>query len=65
MPIVLDKIPLDDEVTTGQSVIGYWPNRVTFYPGYISKLCDNGKKYYVMFDDGDERCQDISEIRTF
>ena len=63
--VVLDKKPSDGEVTIGQRVIGYWPNRVKFYPGYISKLCDNGKKYYFIFDNGDERCQDISEIRTF
>ena len=63
--VVLDKIPLNGGVATGQRVIGYWPNRVRFYPGHISKSCDNGKKYYLKFDDGDERCQEIFEIRTF
>ena len=63
--VVLDKIPSDGKVTIGQRVIGYWPNRARFYPGYISKMCDCGKKYYLMFDDGDERCQEIFEIRTY
>ena len=63
--VVLDKIPLDGKIALEQRVIGYWPNRDGFYPGRISKYCDNGKKYYLMFDDGYERCQDIFEIRTF
>ena len=62
--VVLDKIPSKRRVKIGQRVIGYWPNRI-FYPGYISKYCGNRKKYYLMFDDGDERCQEIFEIRTF
>ena len=63
--VALDKIPLVDEVTIGQRVIGYWPNRVYFLPGYLSKLCNDGKKYYHVFDDGKERCQEIFQIRTF
>ena len=42
--VALQMIPLVAEVTIGQRVvIGYWPNRVYFCAGYISKLCDNGK----------------------
>ena len=63
--VVLDKIPFDGEIAIEQRVIGYWPNHTKFYPGFISKYCDNGKKYYFKFDNGDERCQEIFEIRTF
>ena len=41
--VVLGKIPLDGEVAMEQRVIGYWPNRVRFYPGRISKYCHDGK----------------------
>ena len=62
--VILDKIPHEDEVNAGQKVIGYWPGRVRYYPGYISGPCDDGKKFYLKFDDGDERCEWIYEIRT-
>jgi hypothetical protein len=61
--VILDKIPDEDQVKIAQRVIGYWPSRVRYYPGYISQLCDNGNKYLAKFDDGDERCEAIYEIR--
>ena len=62
--VILDKIPQEDKVNIDQRVIGYWPGRVRYYPGYISKFCDGENKFYLMFDDGDERCESIYEIRT-
>lgn len=63
--VVLDKIPLDGEVSVGQRLIGYWPNLVEYYPGHILKLCDSGKSYYLVFDHSGARFQDIFEVRTF
>ena len=63
--MALNKIALAGEVTIGQRLIGYWPNRVYFCPGYVSKSYDNGKKYYHMFDGGDERYEEIFQIPTF
>ena len=62
--VILDKIPQDNLVKTGQNVIGYWPGRVRYYPGHISRSCNHGKKYFLKFNDGDERCQAIYELRT-
>jgi hypothetical protein len=64
--VILDKIPTEEGVNIEQRVIGFWPNRVRYYPGYISRFCGDGirKKFYLKFDDGDERCQFVFEIRT-
>jgi hypothetical protein len=62
--IILDKIPEEDQIKIDEKVIGYWPGRVRYYSGHISNLCDDGNKYYMMFDDGDEYCEAIYEIRT-
>ena len=62
--VILDKIPQDNKVKIGQKVIGYWPGRVRYYPGQISKFCDDGSKYFLKFNDGDERCEAVYEIRT-
>ncbi|CAB4027567.1 oxysterol-binding -related 11-like isoform X1 [Paramuricea clavata] len=59
----LVNIPQDNEVKIGQKVIGYWPGRVRYYPGQISKFCDDGSKYFLKFNDGDERCEAVYEIR--
>ncbi len=52
--VILDKIPQDFKLEIGQNVIGYWPNRLRYYPGCISASCNFGFKYFVKFpDDGD------------
>ena len=62
--VILDKIPEEDQVEIDEKVIGYWPGRVRYYPGHISHLCNDGNKYFLKFDDGDERCEEIYEIRS-
>ena len=62
--VILDKVSEEEKVQIGQEVIGYWPGRVRYYPGHISHLCDGGSKYFLKFNDGDERCEAVYEIRT-
>ena len=59
--ITLDQHP--KKVKLGDRVIGYWPNRSKYYPGYVKAFCGY-RRYYVQFDDGDVRCNKLSEIRT-
>ena len=37
--VILDTIPQEDDIQQGQRVIGYWPNRVRYYPGNITHYC--------------------------
>ena len=62
--VILDTLPQEDDVEQGQRIIGYWPNRVRYYPGNFTHYCSGGPNYFMKFDDGDERCQMIHEIRT-
>ncbi|KAL9984722.1 hypothetical protein ACROYT_G007051 [Oculina patagonica] len=59
--VILDKLPLSNELQVGQRVIGFWPGRVRYYPATISSI--NAGKYHVKFDDGDERDEHLYEIR--
>ncbi len=36
--VILDTLPQEDDIQQGQRVIGYWPNRVRYYPGNIKGL---------------------------
>ena len=60
--VILDKLPQPKSVLPGQRVIGYWPNRVRFYPGTV--ISRSSTTYFVRYDDGDERHNKIYDIRT-
>ena len=60
--VILDKLPGPKSVIPGQRVIGYWPNRVRFYPGTV--ISRSSTTYFVRYDDGDERHNKIYDIRT-
>ena len=62
--VILDKIPQDSELEIGKVVIGNWPNDTKYLPGRISRFCVPGEKYFVIFDNGGERCEAIYEIRA-
>ncbi len=62
--VIPDKIPQDSELEIRKDVIGFWPSDAKYLPGRISRSCNLGEKYFVTFDNGDERCEAIYEIRV-
>lgn len=63
--VILDRLPFGTELYVGQRVIGFWPGRVRYYPGGITLINAGGgpEKYHVKFDDGDERDENLYQIR--
>ncbi|CAB3989668.1 Hypothetical predicted protein [Paramuricea clavata] len=60
--VIADNLPACDDVKLGQRVIGYWPGRKRYYSGTVSAL---SSKYFVKFDDGDERWNAAYEVRIY
>ncbi|KAL9984342.1 hypothetical protein ACROYT_G006626 [Oculina patagonica] len=68
--VILDKLPCCSDVQADQRVIGFWPGRVSYYPGdvtykrnFCSTRCYQKAVYHVLFNDTDQRIQDFHQIR--
>jgi hypothetical protein len=64
--IILDTSPNPGAVFKGSRVVGFWPNRNMYYPGYVATV-DKQKphevRYFVQYDDGDKGWVNVDQLR--
>lgn len=61
--VILDVAPNTDSVTLYTRVIAFWPGTVRYYSATVTKIDEEGGRYYVKYDDGDEGWVDLSQMR--
>ena len=62
--VILDVAPNSDSaVTLYTRVIAFWPGTLRYYSATVTKIDEEGGRYYVKYDDGDEGWVDLSQMR--
>ena len=62
--VILDVAPNSDSaVTLYTRVIAFWPGTLRYYSATVTKIEEEGGRYYVEYDDGDEGWVDLSQMR--
>ena len=61
--VILDVAPNTDSVTLYTRVIAFWPGTLRYYSATVTKIDEEGGRYYVKYDDGDEGWVDLSQMR--
>ena len=61
--VILDVAPNTDSVTLYTRVIAFWPGTLRYYSATVTNIDEEGGRYYVKYDDGDEGSVDLSQMR--
>ena len=62
--VILDVAPNSDSaVTLYTRVIAFWPGTLRYYSATVTNIDEEGGRYYVEYDDGDEGSVDLSQMR--
>ncbi|XP_078361400.1 uncharacterized protein LOC144645723 [Oculina patagonica] len=59
--VILDVLPSKTDLKSKPRVIAFWPGEVRYYPGVIKYEIHH--LFHVKFDDGDERDEELYQIR--